>query len=77
MVTPEYSAAVDNYISAFQEKTHFHRETMDVLAIMAGSKEGNDKSGNSAKSFEALTELLKSSEDEQHILDEFYKMINS
>ena len=74
MSKEQLTKAMDEFIETWRKKG-FHEKSLMPLGVLAGCKEGIARFGNTLNSFKALTELVKSSDDEQYILDEFYRMI--
>ena len=66
--------AMDSFIITWRKKG-FHEEALMPLGVLAGSKEGIKRFGNETTAFNALASLVKNNNDEQFIIDEFYKMI--
>ena len=56
-------------------KKGFHEESLMPLGVLAGCKEGVTKFGSTLNSFKVLIGLVKNNDEEQYILDEFYRMI--
>lgn len=67
--------AMIEYIKTCRKKK-FHKQTMDVLAIIAGSEEAYAVYGTTEKAFQALVEIAKKHDDEQKVIDEFTGSVN-
>ncbi len=66
--------AMDSFITAWRKKG-FHEQALMPLGTLAGSKEGIKRFGNETNAFNVLASLVKNNNDEQFVIDEFYKMI--
>jgi hypothetical protein len=74
MVDKKVTDAMDRFIAECK-KRNFHKETASALGIVAGSKEAHAVYGDSANSFNALTDMVIEYNDEQTVINKFMESV--